>query len=74
MSKKDLSDFWHKYQEVCEKIKQSENADHICVFPAMPVSTAFEVGRRYMHGVYLPMVIYDDKNGFFETIRIGGKK
>lgn len=70
----DLNAFWRKYQAVCDEIKNTyPQVREIGVFPAMPVSAAFEVGRRYMPGVYPRLRIYDDDNGFFETLTIGGK-
>lgn len=72
-SVKDLTVFWHTYQKVCDMIKnQYPSVAEISVFPAMPASAAFEVGRRYMYGIYPKFKIYDDDNGFFETITIGG--
>lgn len=67
-SEKDLSAFWHKYKELCERLKAEET---VSVFPAIPVSAAFEMGRRYMVGVYPKMVIYDRDGEFFETLTIG---
>jgi hypothetical protein len=63
-----LSAFWHKYKELCESLKGEEE---LSVFPAVPVSAAFEMGRRYMVGVYPKMVIYDRDGEFFETLTIG---
>lgn len=68
----DLSDFWHVYQTVCDEIKNKECAVEISVFPAIPVSAAFEIGRRYMPGIYPKLHIYDDYNGFCKTLTIGG--
>ena len=71
-SEEDLSLFWHEYLEICDQIKNSlSNVAEIAVFPAIPVSAAFEVGRRYMPHVYPKLKIYDDDNGFFETLTIG---
>lgn len=71
----DLTAFWSKYQAVCDEIKNTyPEVQEISVFPVMPVSAAFEVGRRYMPGVYPGFRIYDDDNGFFETLTIGGKE
>ena len=70
----DLAAFWHEYQGVCDEISNAyPEVREISVFPAMPVSAAFEVGRRYMSGVYPQLRIFDDDNGFFETLTIGGK-
>lgn len=69
----DLTAFWKEYQTTCDKIcNDYPKANEIGIFPAMPVSAAFEVGRRYMQGVYPRFKIYDDDHGFFETITIGG--
>ncbi len=71
----DLTEFWSQYQAVCDEIKNSyPHIQEISVFPAMPVSAAFEVGRRYMPGVFPTLRIYDDDDGFFETITIGGEE
>ena len=71
----DLAAFWSIYQSTCDEIKNTyPEVQKIGVFPAMPVSAAFEVGRRYMPGVYPRFRIYDDYNGFFETITIGGEE
>ena len=71
----DLAAFWSVYQAVCDEIKNTYSEVHeIGVFPAMPVSAAFEIGRRYMPGVYPMFKIYDDDNGFFETTTIGGSE
>lgn len=72
-SEKDLSDFWHLYQRVCDEILNTFGRDSIIhVFPAIPVSAAFEVGRRRMPGVHPKLLIYDDNFGFIPTITIGG--
>ena len=70
----DLSAFWHAYQDVCDEIKNTyTSTNEIAVFPAIPVSAAFEVGRRYMPSVYPALTIYDDDDGFFKTLTIGGR-
>ena len=72
-SPKDLVEFWHCYQNACDYVKNNIiGVEEIAVFPAMPTSAAFEVGRRYMSGVYPRLKIYDADNGFFETLTIGG--
>lgn len=71
----DLAAFWSAYQCACDDIKNTyPHVQEIGVFPAMPVSAAFEVGRRYMPGVYPRLKIYDDDGGFFETVTIGGEE
>lgn len=73
-SSEDLYKFWHCYQETMDAIKRDYPLfdGDIAVFSAMPVSAAFEIGRRYMKGIYPKLKFYDDDNGFFETIVIGG--
>ncbi len=72
-SLEDLSAFWHKYQEICDRIKNKDQLSEAAVFPAVPVSAAFEIGRRYMPGAYPILTLYDEDDGFFETLKIGGK-
>ena len=68
----DLSLFWHCYQSVCDEITNTYGKDvEVSIFPAIPVSAAFELGRRYMRGVYPKLVFFDDDSGFFKTITIG---
>lgn len=70
----DLSAFWHTYQNVLDEILNEHGAGcQIHLFPAMPVSAAFEVGRRYMLGTYPCITIFDENNGFFETLKMGVK-
>lgn len=71
-STEDLSAFWHLYQSVCDEIKNTYGTLEICIFPAIPTSAAFEIGRRYMPGVFPQLRIFDDHNGFQETLTIGG--
>lgn len=71
-SEEDLKMFWKEFQNVCDEIKNVEGIDEISVFPAIPVSAAFEVGRKHMLGVHPIMHIFDDNKGFFKTITIGG--
>lgn len=71
-STKDLQAFWIRYLEVCDLIKNKDRVDEISLFSAVPVSVAFEIGRRYMPNVYPKMRIFDENHGFFETFTIGG--
>ena len=71
-SQEDLRLFWQKYQQVCDQIKNIDHHNSAAVFPAIPVSAAFEVGRRHMLGVHPVLHIYEDDNGFFEALTIGG--
>ena len=69
----DLICFWSSYQEACDMIRNDyPNVNEISIFPAMPAASAFEVGRRYMPRTYPKFKVYDEDNGFFETITIGG--
>lgn len=71
-SKQDLSEFWHTYQSTLDEILNTYGSNcQIHLFPAMPVSAAFEVGRRYMKKTYPCITIFDENNGFFETLRLG---
>lgn len=68
----DLKRFWQEFQVICDRIKNEDSVEEISLFPSIPVSAAFEIGRRYMPGIYPRINIYDDDNGFFKTIIIGG--
>lgn len=71
-STEDLSAFWHLYQSVCDEVKNTDGASEIYVFSAIPVSAAFEIGHRYMPGIFPKLRIFDDYNGFYEALAIGG--
>lgn len=71
---KDLEAFWQEYLRIFDRIKNEDKGAEICLFPAIPVSVAFEIGRRYMPGVYPKMRVFDECNGFFETLTIGGNQ
>ena len=69
----DLSCFWHQYQVILDEIRNTYlDVKDIGVFPAIPISAAFEIGRRYMPVIYPSLRIYDDDNGFFEALTLGG--
>lgn len=71
----DLSAFWHLYQRVMEEIQNTYGINcQVSLFPAMPASAAFEVGRRYMPSAYPTITIFEEDSGFFETLQIGGGK
>lgn len=73
-SLEDLSAFWHCYQEACDNLKNNYTMiTEVGIFISAPVSAAFEMGRRFMPDVYLPMIIFDECDGFKSSIRIGGK-
>lgn len=70
----DLSAFWHLYQNALDQILNNYGTEcQIHLFPAMPVSAAFEVGRRYMINTHPCMTIFDENNGFFVTLKMGGR-
>lgn len=71
-SKDDLSSFWHVYQSTMDTIRtEHPEALEVAVLPAVPVSAAFEMGRRFMPGVYPKLTIYDFAEGFVKTLAIG---
>ena len=71
-SLEDLKLFWQEYQKTCDHIKNEDHVETAAVFPAVPVSAAFEIGRRHMPSVHPVLHIYDDNDGFFEALTIGG--
>ena len=71
-SREDLRQFWQMFQSVCDRIKNEDHMAAASVFPAVPVSAAYEIGRRHMRGVHPILTLYDDYEGFFETLEIGG--
>lgn len=71
-SRDDLSRFWHVYQKTIDGIcADNPECQEICVLPAVPASAAFEMGRRFMPGIYPRMRIFDFNNCFTETLTIG---
>ena len=71
-SKDDLSSFWHVYQSTMDTIRtEHPEALEVAVLPVVPVSAAFEMGRRFMPGVYPKLTIYDFAEGFIKTLAIG---
>ena len=73
-SLEDLKEFWQAFQSVCDQIVNDDQLKQAAVFPAVPVSAAFEIGRRHMPGVHPTLQLYDDCNGFFHALDIGGNK
>lgn len=71
-SREDLKQFWLEFQRVCNRIMNEDHIADASVFPAIPVSAAFEMGRRLMRSVHPVLTLYDDYEGFFETLKIGG--
>ena len=73
-NKDTLRNFWKRYQEVCNLITNEYGREiKVGLFPAIPVSAAFEIGRRYMSGVYPVITIYDNNGIFVETIKLGDR-
>ena len=70
-SKEDLGCFWKQYQKLLDNIKNNDHVEDASLFPAVPVSAAYEMGRRYMPHAYPKIRVYDECDGFFETITIG---
>lgn len=70
----DLESFWIEYTSVLDEVKNKDNSREVSLFLAIPVSVAFEIGRRHMTKTHPVMHIYDECDGFFKTIEIGGKK
>ena len=74
-SKGDLSAFWHSYQKTMDTIRtEHPGLSEVAVLPAVPVSAAFEMGRRFMPGVYPKLQIYDLDGEFVKTLVIGDKQ
>ena len=71
-SAQDLEEFWKTYLNLLDTIVNSKKVNEVALFPAIPVSAAFEIGHHYMHKVYPTINIYDECDGFFKTISIGG--
>lgn len=73
-SRNHLQDFRIQVRKAFDNIKAQHGKDAVIhVFPAMPVSTAIELGRVWMPKADLPMILYDQnrKNGgFFRTLKI----
>ena len=70
-SKEDLGCFWKQYQKLLDSIKNNDHVEDVSLFPAVPVSAAYEMGRRCMPHTYPKIRVYDECDGFFETITIG---
>ncbi|WP_256760895.1 HNH endonuclease [Cohnella sp. WQ 127256] len=73
-SKEQLMMFRMFMRKLLNKIKHQHGDDtSIHVFPAMPVSTAIELGRVWMPKADLPMYIYDENRslgGFIRALEI----
>lgn len=71
-SLEDLKNFWQNFQNICDQIKNVDKEKEAFLFPIIPVSAAFEIGRRHMKGAHPIIHIYEENDGFFKTITIGG--
>lgn len=74
INKKQLEDFTLKIRYVFDNIKLKYGSKiPLHIFPAMPISTAVELGRYWMPKADMPLIIYDENkvnDGFFKTIEI----
>lgn len=73
-SLRDLAEFGNLIHRTLDAIKSAHGEDaELHVFPAIPVSAAVELGRRWMPKADLPMTIWDQNTtagGFMRTIDI----
>lgn len=67
----DLQTFRRVMRRLFDEIKAT-GAEAIHVFPAVPVSTAVEIGRVWMPKADLPLIVYDEtrNRGFIERLRL----
>ncbi len=76
-SKNDLVEFGNTMRKLFDRIKAEYNdKTPLHIFPAMPISTAIELGRVWMPKADMPLVIYDQntaKNGFTKVLEIHNK-
>lgn len=73
-SQEDLKNFWQKYHTVCDDIANKYKGAEVALFPAVPVSAAFELGRRLMPNVHPKIMIYDQRDKFEKAVTIGGER
>ncbi|ESQ78684.1 SAVED domain-containing protein [Asticcacaulis sp. YBE204] len=75
-SEGDLQTFRSTCRRLFDAIKAAHpDATDLHIFPAMPVSTAIELGRIWMPKADLPLHIYDENRtagGFFHRHSLGG--
>lgn len=70
-TEQNLSDFRIIARDAFARIKDAHGHDNeLHIFPAMPPATAVELGRAWMPKVDLPMVVYDGREKFNETLKI----
>ncbi len=75
-SKLQLSTFRSEMRKLISEINQIHNDKELCIFPAMPVSCAIELGRIRMPKSDMSWIIYDQNNKkkkFIKTLIIGEK-
>lgn len=74
-SEAQLSMFRDQVRKLIAEINATRpQAQHVAVFPAMPVSCAVELGRLRMPRADMPWMIYDQNHklgGFVPTLKIG---
>jgi hypothetical protein len=77
-SKQQLSIYRETVRKLMVEISRTHgNTTPLCIFPAMPVACAVELGRIRMPKAEMPWVLYDYNNtrkNFIKTLTIGGKK
>ena len=77
-STQQLSLFRTKIRKIMDEIKHKHGSTaSLCVFPAMPIACAVELGRARMPKADLQWVLYDHSNvtkSFIETITIKGNE
>lgn len=69
-SKEDLGCFWKQYQKLLDNIKNNDHVEEVSLFPAVPVSAAYEMGRRCMPHTYPKIRVYDECDGFLKQLRL----
>lgn len=66
-----LIDFSAKVRQILNEIKAIHGGHtELHIFPAMPIATAIEFGRVWMPKADMPLIIYDENNGFNKAIEI----
>lgn len=73
-TKEQLNEFSKSIRILLNQIKLKHSSETpLCIFPAMPIATAIELGRCWMPKADMPLVIYDENklnSGFFKTLEI----
>lgn len=73
-SPEQLEEFKDLVRGLYDRIKaRHPEAKEVHVFPVMPVSVAVEVGRVLQPKAHLPLLVYDEHQGFAPALRISQK-